>query len=302
MTVERPGGRRRWLVLVVAGVVLLVLAAAAVRSLVLRDDTRALTTDEAVERYRTEISHDAAAATAPNTSKVGTTSAPRAAPPTSTAAMNPPSTVPAMIEPAALVDLGVYRYTTTGHEQVDALGGTSHPYPAETTITVTPGSCGVSLRWTALEERFDEWQLCATPDGIVLQSHGTQYHEFFGQSEDEAVSCDTTVVLIPTTPGDGRLVQQSCTLADDSWLPTWQVLESTHRMVDGHDVEVQHVRMTIDDDDEYWEHTTTDWFLAANGLPVAVTASKSSLSPSPIGPVQYDEQYQLTIISLTPLQ
>ena len=158
------------------------------------------------------------------------------------------------------------------------------------------------MRWDALAQRWDEWQLCATPDGIVLQTHGTQYHEFFGQPNEEAVSCDTTVVLVPPTPGDGPPVQPSCTLAEDPWLPTWRVLERSQRTVEGNDVEVQHVQMTIEDADEYWEHTVIDWFLTSTGLPVEVTATKSSLSPSPIGPVQYDEQYQLTLMSLTPLR
>jgi hypothetical protein len=135
-----------------------------------------------------------------------------------------------------------------------------------------------------------------------LQTDGTQYHEFFGQADEEAVSCDTTVLLRPVAPGDGRPVEQSCTLADDPWRPTWQVLERGHRTVEGLDIEVQHVRMTVQDDDQYWEHTVIDWFLADNGLPVAVSATKSSLSPSPIGAVRYDERYELTIISMTPLQ
>ncbi|HEX6659692.1 MAG TPA: hypothetical protein VF065_16490, partial [Ilumatobacter sp.] len=71
---------------------------------------------------------------------------------------------------------------------------------------------------------------------------------------------------------------------------------------DGQLVDVQHVQMQIEDEDEYWEHTTIDWYLAPDGLPVEVVATKSSLSPSPIGPIQYDEQYHLELESLTPLR
>ena len=41
-------------------------------------------------------------------------------------------------------------------------------------------------------------------------------------------------------------------------------------MVEGTEIEVQHVRMTVDDNDEYWEHTIVDWYLAPTGLPVEV--------------------------------
>jgi hypothetical protein len=93
-----------------------------------------------------------------------------------------------------------------------------------------------------------------------------------------------------------------CTLAADPWLPVWTMLERTPRTVDGQQIDVQHVQMQIADDDEYWEHTTIDWYLASDGLPVEVVATKSSLSPSPIGAIQYDEQYHLVLESLTPLR
>jgi hypothetical protein len=60
--------------------------------------------------------------------------------------------------------------------------------------------------------------------------------------------------------------------------------------------------MTVEDDDEYWEHTTIDWQLAPSGLPVEVTVETSSRSPSPIGGVVYNETYHLELISTTPLQ
>ena len=68
----------------------------------------------------------------------------------------------------SLVAPGVYRYRTTGEESVDVLGGATHHYPDETTITVTPDGV-VSPRWDALKERRDEWRLCDRPDGIELQ-------------------------------------------------------------------------------------------------------------------------------------
>jgi hypothetical protein len=196
----------------------------------------------------------------------------------------------------------VYRYATTGQEQVDALDGTTHPYPPETTITVVPAGCGVSLRWDALQERWDQWQLCPTPDGIVLGLDGIQYHEFFGQPDDEAVACDVTVMLVAAQPGELAPQQQACMLAEDPWLPVWSTLEQASRTVDGRQVDVTHVRMQIEDADEYWEHTTIDWFLAPDGLPIEVQATKSSLSPSPIGPIRYDEQYHLQLQSLEPLR
>jgi len=301
--VERHRGRR-WLVAAGVAVALIVVAVVVLKTVVFRDRARAVTTDEAVDRYR------AAASTVPVTSARAPTTVAVTPPPTlpaSTSTSVAPSTVAVTSTtvpsvPVALVAPGVYRYTTTGQEHVDALNGTTHAYPAETTITVIPDGCGVSLRWDALKERWDQWHLCATPNGVELETDGIQYHEFFSQPDNEAVACQAPVMLVPVTPTEIAPQQQTCTLAADPWLPLWTVLERATHTVDGEQVEVQHVQMQIEDDDQYWEHTTIDWYLALDGLPVEVVATKSSLSASPIGAIQYDEQYQLHLESLTPLR
>jgi hypothetical protein len=157
------------------------------------------------------------------------------------------------------------------------------------------------LRWDALKERWDQWHLCATPEGVELETDGIQYHEFFGQPDNEAVACQAPVMLVPATPTEMAPQQQTCTLADDPWLPRWKGLERVSRTGDGQQVDVHHVQMKIEDDDQYWEHTTVDWYLALDGLPLQVIATKSSSSPSPVGAVQYDEHFQLDLESLTPL-
>jgi hypothetical protein len=292
--------RRRWLIASLCAVAILVIAVVVIRSIVLRDSAHAVPADQALAIFREESSTSttstpATTTAAPTTSPVSSpASTPVTAPVESSAA--PPAT-PQLMEP------GIYRYATTGSEQIDALGGTSHDYPAETTITVIDSGCGVSLRWDALRERREEWALCATPDGIELQPDGDQYHEFYSQPDDEAVACEQPVVIVPTdvASNDGPQMP-TCTLGSDPWRPTWTVLERTTRSVDGTDIGVQHVRMTVEDGDEYYEHTVVDWYLTDSGLPAEITSTKESRTPSPVGGVVYREQYDLKLESTTPLQ
>ena len=276
---------RRSIVVTAAVVVVVVGAVVVVREVVLRDRSRAVSVDAALDRFRS------------STTTIATT-----APSVATTVIN--STVPSTLPPiATLAEVGIYRYRTTGTESIDALDGASHDYPAETTVTVTADGCGVLMRWDALVERYDEWRLCATDSGIELQPNGRQYHEFFSQPDDEGVVCDRGVVLVPTTvTANLPPVSQQCMLAEDPWVPVWQVLERGTRDVDGVAVEVQHVRMTITDDDQYSEHTQIDWYLDPHGLPVDATGVKVSTTPSPIGPVTYHEQYHIELESTTPLQ
>ena len=99
-------------------------------------------------------------------------------------ARRPPRAAPP-VQPAP----GVYRYTTTGGDAVDALGGASHQYPATSTITVTVDGCATTQRWTAAAERWDELTTCAGDGGVQLQRF-VSLHHFFGADDTETSTCD----------------------------------------------------------------------------------------------------------------
>lgn len=252
-------------------------AVLALRFTVFRDQARQVTAEEALDRFRQTA--------------------------TTTSSTAPQPTAQDQTPTLLLPEPGVYRYRTTGEESIDALGGATHIYPDVTTITVLPDGCGVLLRWDALQERRDEWRLCAAPDGIELQREGLKYQEFFGHSTSEDIRCDRTVLVVPTDRARRPPVTQECRMADDPWLPTWEVLAWDERTVDGTTLEVVHVRMTVHNDDPtYGERTTIDWWLAPTGLPIAADATKWSSSPSPLGAVTYEERFSLSLLSLSPLQ
>jgi hypothetical protein len=299
--------RRPWVALgtLVATVLVVVAAVFVIGRMLLDDDAEAVPTDELIDRFRASTvpatTQPAPPTTVPNETGPSETGPSETGPATVPVAVT--STAPATTaapEPLALVAPGVYRYVTTGSESIDALGGANHEYPAETTITVTSDGCGVHLRWDALRERRDEWGLCADQQALALQPDGLQYHEFFGQPDSEPVSCESAVAFAAGIASSAP-VTQTCLLGGEPWTPSWEVLERGERTVEGVAVPVVHVRMTVEDDDDEWEHTVVDWYLADDGLPVEVEATKSSSSPSPVGAVVYTEQYRLVLASLTPL-
>ncbi|HEY5663392.1 MAG TPA: hypothetical protein VIS05_05085 [Ilumatobacter sp.] len=285
-------GRQQW---VLGAAVFVPVAIAAFITFVPRDRATRVEIADVVERYR--------ASTVP---APATTAAPAAPNTTVAAAPVPTASAATTSVPAAppLVAPGVYVYRTTGRESIDALGGVTHEYPAETAITIVPDGCGVLARWDALAERHEQWRLCSTPAGVELQPRALQYHEFFEQETPEDVICDVPVLLVPVggeAAGSIAPVAQTCTLDTDPWLPVWEVLETGTREVGGERVEVRHVRMTIDDNDDYYEHYVADWWLAPDGLPVELTVVKQSRSPSVVGGVVYHEELRLELIDLDPL-
>jgi len=249
-----------------------------------RDSSHAVTVDAALEKFRS-------ATTLPSpTSDVLASTSPTVVSPSSTEQSSEPLTLPAV---------GVYRYATTGFEAIDAFGGARHDYPAETTLTVTVAGCGVDLRWDPLKERSEQWQLCITDRGIEWQATGSNYHQFFGQDENEQMTCDHSAVLVPTV-APPEIQQLDCHMAGH-WLPQWWVLERTTRVVEGVDVPVQHVRLQVTDTDKYFELITVEWYLDDHGLPVHVDWSKESLAETKFGDVKFSEHFTLALQSLTPL-
>lgn len=279
MSRHRDRKRRVIVVTVVLAALLLLLV---VRHTWLTDRSEPVAVEEALDRFRTETTD-------------ATTSEDTAGAPGVAGGDEPTST------PATLPEPGVYRYDTTGGESIDAMGGVARGYPVETTITVTTRGCGVRLRWSPLEQRRDEWELCASGPAVELQPGGLQFHEFFGRSQADEIRCDGAIVLTTTAGVPPTEVERACTLADDPWRQRWEVIGAGALEVDGRDVPVTHLRMTVDDDDEYWEHTTTDWYVADSGLPVRIVVETTSRSPSMVGPVVYEETYELQLESMSPL-
>jgi hypothetical protein len=242
---------------------------------------------------------------------IAPTPAPTPAPVTSPATTTPAATSPATTTPAttrppapplALPEPGVYRYATAGNESIDALGGTEHVYPAETTITVTDDGCGVRLRWDLLAERYEEWHVCLVDGRLTLAPDGVQFHEFYGQTRTDIAACRHAVVLAPA-PTPGTPTARDCTLADEPWHPVWTFTGSGTAHVDGSDVDTVTFEASIEvDDPEFWEHTTVVWTVSTSGLPVSVDWHASSRNPSPLGGTVYTETFTAELVSATPLR
>lgn len=264
--------------------VVVVGAAVVINSLWPRDRARAVDTSVVVERFRTSTS-----ATEPPST---------AADPDLTDATDGTNAADAATTPAP----GVYVYRTTGTESVDLLGGATHQYPERSTVTVTVGGCGVSLRWDLLVERYDEWGLCVGGDGIELAPYGGDYHEFFGTGRHQRQVCTGPLLVVPADGRPRPPQRWDCTFAGRLWNPAVEVLEQRTFQIGDDSVVATHVRTTLDIEGHYFDRALLDWWLDPHGLPVSMQVSRSSRTDSGvIGDVVYTEQVQVELESLVPL-
>ena len=209
------------------------------------------------------------------------------------------SSDPGFVVGAEPGDPGLYTYATTGFEEVDALGGARHDYPAETYGTLQPGGCGTRMRWTALEERWEEVESCDTAGGLSVVSYDS-FHEWFGQTDLQEFACGPIeAVAIPS--GDGGPWAYECT--NDGRVEAFDVeLIGTEMLqVDGQDVETIHVRITSTLSGESTGTSETDtWYLSGAGLIVQSVVDRRNINQSPIGAVSYTEKYEIRLTSLEP--
>lgn len=195
---------------------------------------------------------------------------------------------------------GVYVYATEGQDSIDLLGGSTHSYPAETTLTITHTECGVRLRWQPLEERWDDEEVCASDAGRERRTLDT-HHEFFGITDDQAFRCEAGYVLLPVDPEPGATWATSCRSDDTVLTGTGEVVGVETREVDGEAVETVHVRVEEESSGANIGPSRDDyWFRAGDGLLVERVSTVATRSDSTVGAAAYAERFTLRLTSLTP--
>jgi hypothetical protein len=186
---------------------------------------------------------------------------------------------------------GVYTYATRGEESLDVLGGTHHPYPSTTTLTVVQVPCGLRLRWDALAGRSTTWTLCTGSPGPNLRRLD-EVHSFFGRHDRTLYTC---------TGSTGRF---QCRSRHD--VQTGQEIGAAPARLDigGQPVQALHYRTVghVSGADRGTE--TTEWWLALyGGLPLELVVSNRTSRPEPlIGRAHYREDVTLRLVSTTPLR
>lgn len=284
-------GRR---VAIIVGVVLVLGAASwIVWRLAFRDTTTPVSASEVVEQVTDGVPENTKASSpVATTVPVATTD-------------DPSSTTSSSMATGFVVgedpgDPGLYVYETTGFEEIDALGGARHDYPQETFFTIQPGGCGIITRWTALEERWSENELCPSDDGFRLAGFES-YHEWFGRSDLQDFSCDPDTALVSPAAPEVRTWTYECSTDErtERWIV--EVLGVETLQVGGESVDAVHVRVTSALEGASEGASATDtWYLPGTGLIIKRIAERSSVNQSLIGDVHYRESFEITLTSVEP--
>jgi hypothetical protein len=191
------------------------------------------------------------------------------------------------------IPTGVYTYATSGSERVSALGGAEHRYPPTSTITVTAGGCGPTLRWDVLTERWSSWSLCRRPDGQAIAAW-SEHHQFFGQDDATDWTCRAAIWSAAGGPLD-------CRSSDTTETGTTTVEAPETLLVGTTPVPAVHLRTTATESGGARGTLVEDrWLEPRTGLPVRLSATVRTTNASPIGDVAFTETSDLRLTSLEP--
>jgi hypothetical protein len=197
---------------------------------------------------------------------------------------------------------GVYRYATKGQESINALGGSKHAYPTETTVTLTAAECGWSARWDAVVERWRDDHLCRRADGIY-ESRFVEYHEFFNHKNVRTLECDGEPLVMPAEATPVRTWQFTCTDGSVHIAIVGTTVGVENLNVGGTSTPVIHVHFESTTTGDASGHGAEDvWFEPTRGLYVRRICDASSDSMSVIGTTNYIEHFELDLMSLEPTQ
>lgn len=293
---------------------------AAVGVLVVRgqDEATSLGVGSAVEEYRrtatlpaipgaaAEPAQQAATSLGTPVVQATTTSSPPAgSPPSDTGAVSSTtaSTAPTAPPVSRAPEPGVYVYDTSGYEEVDALGGARHDYPAETTITYTPSECGTLERWAPLTQRADSRLLCPAAAGDALQWFRTE-REFFGQTVDFRFDCPANSIVRPTVPTPGKQISFTCRSENnDVSTASVTVHDPVPLTIADQTITAMHVELQSTSRGEGQARTAVDMLLhPETGLVLSRTVATDAQAPSAAGTASYTERYTIQIRSLEPLR
>ena len=183
---------------------------------------------------------------------------------------------------------------------MDAFLGSRHDYPTETTITASPGGCGLVLRWDALEQRSTIWDLCPAAGGWLIREYD-EVHRFFGNTEHSDYRCEQGSLWWPVAEAPGAAWTRRCASKKATEVTKGTLVGPETVRVGGEAVEAVHLRFELTLAGTTRGTGTFDvWLSPESGLPLRVDSTNDNRTRTMIGDVHYEERFSLSLASLEP--
>jgi len=197
---------------------------------------------------------------------------------------------------------GVYRYRTSGHEQL-SFAGINRPFPTATDMIVTDEKCA-TVRWEPLEEHMEGLVECPLGGGAYGITTALSYEQIAGTQTTDVIHCPNDTYLVPPHLHTGERWHSVCHSASQRVVSDGQLIGTTSVNLGGHEVPAIHTRVTLTfSGAESGTNPNDYWVSPQNGLILDQQETVNlSQQAGPLGSVRYSEQMMIKIASPTPLR
>jgi hypothetical protein len=195
---------------------------------------------------------------------------------------------------------GVYRYRTTGGEQL-SLAGIDRAFPADTEAIVTDTRCA-TVEWEPLQQHTEGLVECPMADGGLGLSSALSYEQIAGTQTTDVIRCPATTYFVPPGPQPGRRWHGTCHATGQTVGVSGLVVGTSSVRVEGRAVPALHTRLTLTfSGSESGANPNDYWISLQDGLILRQRETVAvSQKAGPLGSVRYSEQMAITIDSTAP--
>jgi hypothetical protein len=210
------------------------------------------------------------------------------------------------IDPGERPEAGTYTYTGSGHENVDALGGSEHVFPEEIPIVVqldAKDDCAWTSNVVYVKQHIEERRYC-TKSGVLTDLGFTRETEFFNQTQETVYDCDDKAFRLRTDWKPGDSAKWVCTQAGGAATSSYTatlVGEETIK-VGGESVKTWHTKVVSTQTGDTRGGDTSEFWLTETGLIVKFTTNLDVKTKSVLGDTRFQEQTKYVLTSLVPEQ
>jgi hypothetical protein len=204
---------------------------------------------------------------------------------------------------AALPAAGVYRYRTTGGEQL-SFGGIARSFPDATDMIVTDSSSKCATdRWEPLVQHMEGIVECPLGDGAYTITASLSYEEIAGTKTTDTIHCPTDTYLVPPNAHAGERWKTTCHSANQTVVFAGQVVGPARVDIGGKAVSATHTRLDLTFSGAESGSNPNDYYVSPNGLILSQSETVDmSQSAGPLGSVRYTEQMAVHLASATPIR
>jgi hypothetical protein len=202
-------------------------------------------------------------------------------------------------EDAHLPPPGVYRYRTTGNEQL-SIGDIGRSFPALSQMIVTEDGCA-TMKWEPLMQHMEGLVECPERNGTLVKA-ALSYEEIAGTTTTSVIECPATTYFVPPDWFAGERWTSTCHSDGEKVVVSGEVIGSSWVDVGRSREPAVHVRLSLNFSGSETGTNPNDYWVSLNDGLILRQHETVDISEKagPLGSVRYTEQMAIMLASTVP--